>query len=72
MILVLSFLAPDAIVATPIELVFMETEERIAAVITRAIVGYTANGKTPRVFGTRSGILSQIKSVRNNSGIIGK
>ena len=53
MILVLTFLVPDAIAGTQFELNYFETEERIDAVSNRAIAGHTAKGKTPRVKGTR-------------------
>jgi len=53
MILVLTFLVPDAIAGTQFEFNYFETEERIDDVSTRAIAGHTAKRKTPRVKGTR-------------------
>ena len=41
MILVLTFLVPDAIAGTQFEFNYIETEERIDAVSTRAIAGHT-------------------------------
>ena len=53
MILVLTFLVPDAIAGTLFEFNYFETEERIDAVSTCAIAGHTANRKTPRDKGSR-------------------
>lgn len=64
---VLLFLVPDAIVSGPFEFVYFETIERIDAVSARAIVGHTANGKTPRVVGTRSWLLDAIRAKYNSS-----
>jgi hypothetical protein len=43
MILILSFLVTDAIASTPVEVPYLETMERIKAVIAYAIMGHTAN-----------------------------
>jgi hypothetical protein len=54
MILVLSFLVPDAIASTPIEVPYIETIERITAVSARAIPGHTASVNKPRDGGSRT------------------
>jgi len=69
---ILSFLVPDAIVSTPIKVPYIETVEPINTVSAHAIAGHTASVNKPRDGGSRVGLLSQLQTVRNNSGSTGK
>lgn len=71
MILALSFLVPDAIVSTPYSVDYIETVERITD-SAYAIMGQSVGVNEPRDFGLRTGILNQLKPIRNNSGSTGK
>jgi len=72
MMFVLSFLIPDAIVSTSIDVPYLETAEPINAVTASAIAGHMTNESKPRDDGSRSGLLRQLQTVRNNSGSTGK
>lgn len=53
----ITFLVPDAIVAEPFKVPYIETEEQVSTDSAHAIAGQSANVNQPRVFGTREWVI---------------